>query len=49
MKKLYSPDKVVGNFYQYFVTRKQWRLQSRSSFYGCRYIAVTLCALLAQK
>lgn len=23
MRKLYSPDKVVGNFYQYFVTRKQ--------------------------
>ena len=23
MKKLYSPDKMVGNFYQFFVTRKQ--------------------------
>jgi len=46
MKKLYSPDKVVGNFYQYFVTRKQWRLQSHSSFYGCRYGADSLCASL---
>ena len=23
MKKLYSPDKMVGNFYQFFVTCKQ--------------------------
>jgi len=23
MERLYSPDKMVGNFYQYFVTRKQ--------------------------
>ncbi|MFC2769207.1 MAG: hypothetical protein ACFN4R_01320 [Streptococcus gordonii] len=37
MKKLYSPDKMVGNFYQFFLNRKQRRLQSRSSFYGCRY------------
>jgi len=46
MERLYSPDKMVGNFYQYFVTRKQWRLQSHSSFNGCSYAAVTLCALL---
>ena len=23
MKKLYSPDKMVGNFYQFFLSRKQ--------------------------